>query len=249
MDEQKLSLPSALLFSSKEEIKMEIEYSFIIPTRNEEGYLKGCMDSVKSQTVKNWEMIVVDGLSTDATARLAKEAGAKVVYEKRKGPSVARNAGARNAHGRILIFADADVRFPHDFLERLCMIKGGCIFDLKFWDASVFANATFAAWNVTIRLLMKAGVTITNGSCLAFDSVTFNKIGGFRDDLLTNEDHDIAIRSAKAGGFFFCPLKVLTSARRIKKSGVIAYLRMHFRNTKNYMIHNSSNPEYWDYGK
>ncbi|MBS3054704.1 MAG: glycosyltransferase [Candidatus Aenigmarchaeota archaeon] len=228
---------------------MEIKYSFIIPTRNEQDYLKGCMDSIKNQTVKSHEIIVVDGLSQDGTVAAAKREGARIIYEKRKGPSVARNAGARAARGRVLVFTDADVRFPPDFLERLGDIQGGCMFDLRFWDAGFAGNAILASWNVVLRVFMAGGMVATNGSCLAFDRRTFEKIGGFRDDLLTNEDHDIAIRAAKAQGFFFCPLKVLTSARRIRRTGILGYIGVHFTNTKNYMVHGASNPDYWDHGK
>ncbi|MBI4019680.1 MAG: glycosyltransferase [Candidatus Aenigmarchaeota archaeon] len=226
-----------------------IIYSFIIPTRNEQDYLKGCMDSIKRQTASNWEIIVVDGLSQDGTVADAKQEGARIVYEKKKGPSVARNAGARAAKGSILIFTDADVRFPPDFIEKLGKMRGGCMFDLRFWDAGIVGNLILASWNIMLRLFMAAGMTATNGSCLAFDRKTFEQVGGFRDDLLTNEDHDIAIRTAKAQGFFFCPLKVLTSARRIRRTGILGYIGIHFTNTKNYMVHGASNPDYWNHEK
>lgn len=226
-----------------------VTYSFIIPTKNEENYIRGCTDSIKSQTAGNWEIIVVDGLSQDGTVKRAKSEGARIVYEKRKGPSAARNAGARAAKGGMLIFTDADVRFPPDFIERLGNLRGGCMFDLRFWDTGIAENFMFASWNVMLRLFMAAGMTATNGSCLAFDRRTFEQIGGFRDDLLTNEDHDIAIRAAKTQGFFFCPLKVLTSARRIRKIGIFSYIGVNFTNTKNYTLHGASNPDYWDHGK
>ena len=62
----------------------------------------------------------IDSYSKDNTVKIAKKYGAKVLYESKKGPAVARNTGAKKAKGEILIFPDADVRFEEDFLSNLC---------------------------------------------------------------------------------------------------------------------------------
>src|SRR3989338_1007194 len=97
---------------------MKPRISVIIPTLNEKKYLKKCLDSLKRQGMRNYEIIVVDSYSTDGTVQLARKYG-KVVFEKRKGPGAARNAGARHARGSILVFADADVRFWKDFMKKM----------------------------------------------------------------------------------------------------------------------------------
>jgi len=222
-----------------------VTYSFIIPARNEEGYIKDCIDSIRNQTVDDWEIIVVDNHSKDNTVEEAKGKSVKIFYEQRKGPSIARNTGANKAKGNILIFTDADVRFNPDFLENLRHIEGGCVFDLRFWDAGFMSNFIFKLWNVTIRFLLRLGKPMTNGSCFVFNKDVFKKVNGFHDDLLTNEDHDIAKKVSKISKFEFFPIKVMTSARRIKENGVPKYLYMHFMNTKHYVLHGASNPDYW----
>jgi glycosyltransferase involved in cell wall biosynthesis len=225
-----------------------MKYSFIIPTKNEEKYVKGCIDSIKNQNITA-EIIVVDGYSKDNTVSEAKNKGVRVLYESKKGPSAARNKGAKAATGDVLIFTDADVRFPPNFLEILenrNMPKGGCMFNLKFWDSGIIDNFAFTILNITIRLMSKFGATITNGSCLAFRKDIFEKVGGFKESLLTNEDHDIARKTSKIAEFRFCPIKIETSARRLKENSASTFLYMHYLNTKNYFLHKKSNPDYWD---
>lgn len=57
---------------------------------------------------ENYEVIVVDGGSTDKTRDIAKRYGAKVIEGPQKGTAVARNLGWRNAEGEAIIFLDAD---------------------------------------------------------------------------------------------------------------------------------------------
>ena len=93
--------------------------SIIIPTRNEARNLEQCIRSIRSQSYKKIEVIVVDGGSTDDTVNIALENGAKLIYEKpAKGPANARNIGARSAHGEIVFFVDADIVLKRDVIEK-----------------------------------------------------------------------------------------------------------------------------------
>ena len=228
---------------------MSVKYSFIIPTKNEENYIKDCITSIKNLNVdkKFVEIIIVDSHSQDDTVRVAKETyNLRILYEKTKGPSAARNKGAKAANGEFLIFTDADVRFEKNFLENLDKIKGGCVFSLSFWDASLLDNIIFSSWNVFVRMMLKLKIPLTNGSCFAFKRSTFEEINGFQDSLLTNEDHDIARKSFKITAFEFCPTGVKTSIRRIRQKGPSNFLYQHFLNTKEYFLHGKSNHSYWD---
>ena len=85
--------------------------SIVIPTFNEEKFLPHLLKSLKEQTFKDFEIIVADNNSTDATRSVAINVGAKVV----KGglPARGRNNGAKVARGEWLLFLDADVILPH----------------------------------------------------------------------------------------------------------------------------------------
>ena len=90
--------------------------SIVIPTFNEEKYLPSLLESLRKQTFKDFEIIVADNNSTDKTRSIASKNGAKVVDGGM--PSRGRNSGAKIARGEWLLFLDADVILPPDFLEK-----------------------------------------------------------------------------------------------------------------------------------
>ncbi|MCL5008620.1 MAG: glycosyltransferase family 2 protein, partial [Candidatus Marsarchaeota archaeon] len=65
--------------------------SVIIPSYNEEKYLNYPLNALHKQTFKDFEIIVVDGNSSDKTRDIAKKHGARIIIEKRKGIGLARN--------------------------------------------------------------------------------------------------------------------------------------------------------------
>src|SRR4051812_44629255 len=96
---------------------MALPLSIIIPTRNEEKYLPRLLDAIKRQTARPMEIFVADNHSTDRTVEIAKSYGCHIVPGG-KHPSIGRNSGARHATQPYLLFFDADVQFPDDFLEK-----------------------------------------------------------------------------------------------------------------------------------
>ena len=94
--------------------------SVIVPAYNAASTIAACIESLKRQTRRAEEIIVVDDASSDATACVAAAAGARVIrLETNCGPGVARNAGAEAARGTILAFTDSDCVAPEDWLERI----------------------------------------------------------------------------------------------------------------------------------
>src|SRR5688572_21460895 len=85
--------------------------SFIIPAYNEElllGRTLRALDDAARGLGEPFEIIVVDDASTDRTADVAREHGARVVSVNRRQIAATRNAGAREASGELLFFIDAD---------------------------------------------------------------------------------------------------------------------------------------------
>jgi len=94
--------------------------SVIIPVHNGERFLDRCLASLAWSSFRDYECIVVDDGSTDASAVIARRHGATVLTrERRGGPAQARNAGAQRARGEILVFLDADVCVHPDTLGRV----------------------------------------------------------------------------------------------------------------------------------
>ena len=90
--------------------------SFIIPAKNEEGYIAACLASIVAQeTSEPFEVIVVDNSSTDNTVKLVQQNYPKVsiINEDKPGTSAARHKGFLEAKGDWLVFLDADVRLPN----------------------------------------------------------------------------------------------------------------------------------------
>lgn len=94
--------------------------SVIIPVYNGERFLPGCVDALTSNSYKHFELIIVDDCSTDASARISRDKGARVLTMSRQsGPGGARNLGAQEARGEVLFFVDADVVVKPDTLDRV----------------------------------------------------------------------------------------------------------------------------------
>ena len=95
-----------------------IVLSFIVPAYNEELELPATIEAIcLAAKNRQYEVIVADDASTDGTAKVARDAGAKVVSINRRQIAAARNAGANAASGDILLFVDADTRINEKHLS------------------------------------------------------------------------------------------------------------------------------------
>ncbi len=98
--------------------------SIIIPIYNKEKYLKRCLDSVINQTYHNYELILVDDVSTDKSNDICKEYLKYdnvhlITNKKNMGVSYTRNVGLDNSKGNYLMFVDADDYMEPNMLQRL----------------------------------------------------------------------------------------------------------------------------------
>jgi peptidoglycan-N-acetylglucosamine deacetylase len=230
---------------------MKIKFSFIIPSLNEGRYIGRCLASIKRQRRRDYEIIVVDSRSRDATVKIAKRYGARVLTGERKGPGIARNVGAKLAKGEILEFSDADVAFDKNFLDMLeksmkrCTVGGVC--NMGIYDASgKMTRVSYRMANLIIRFLIALGKPMTMGSCFIYRKSVFKRVGGFNPAFLTNEDHDLARRASRQGRFsYFKNAKIKTSTRRVRKWGMRKAVRVYFKSTLTYWFNHSYLKDYW----
>jgi len=225
--------------------------SIIIPSKNEQEYIEGCLESIKNQTFKDYEIIVVDSGSDD-TAKIAKKYTKRVYQEKKAGPAAARNKGARLAKGSIFVFSDADCRFKEDFLQTVCdrfqKPIGGGICRLSAYDYEKRSNAIlYEMINTVAKTLISMRFIITSGSCFVYTRDAFFRAGGFDERLLTNEDHDLARKVGKMSKFdVFDDIVVETSARRLKRWGFLKTTRIYVKSALLYFMAGKTLKEYWE---
>jgi glycosyltransferase involved in cell wall biosynthesis len=96
-------------------------FSIIIPAHNEEKYINRSLASLRTQSTKAQEIIVVADSCLDRTAEIAREEGCRVIEVQYMRPGCSRNAGMREAMGDILVCIDSDVRVTSRYLHQVEM--------------------------------------------------------------------------------------------------------------------------------
>lgn len=95
------------------------KFSIIVPVYNTEKYVKRCLDSIKSQTFKDYEVIIINDGSTDNSSDIISKYSYKVINQENQGLSMVRNNGVKEASGDYLIFLDSDDYIEKDLLEEI----------------------------------------------------------------------------------------------------------------------------------
>lgn len=90
----------------------------LLDTQNEEANLERSIHAVRARATRSFELIVVDGGSTDRTREIAKKCGAKVV-ESERGRGLQLRRGAEAATGDVLLFLHADTQLPDRYDDRI----------------------------------------------------------------------------------------------------------------------------------
>lgn len=94
----------------------DMTFSVIIPAHNEETRIGKCLESVYSQSYKNFECLVVCDACTDKTKEVAESYGARVIECDCHNEGLARNIGIANTTGDWILFIDADDHWLHEFV-------------------------------------------------------------------------------------------------------------------------------------
>lgn len=93
-----------------------MRFSVIIPAHNSEQYIRKGLDSIREQTFKDYELIVVCDSCTDKTEDVAREYTDNVIRIDEQNDGMARNAGLDAAQGEFVLFLDDDDWFMHEFV-------------------------------------------------------------------------------------------------------------------------------------
>jgi GT2 family glycosyltransferase len=193
--------------------------SFIVPAHNEEHELLETLRAIRHAadvSQQRYEIIVVDDVSTDATAEIARQLGARVETVNLRQIAAVRNAGARVALGEILFFVDADTRIaPAHVTGGLQALASGCsggsarvAFDgeVPFW-ARVFFRV-FA----TLYFASNLGV----GAFMFMRREAFAATGGYDEQFFAGEEMYLSLELKKLGRFRILAKPIITSARKLR---------------------------------
>lgn len=199
--------------------------SVVIPTFNEAKLIGKCLESLQKQTEKPFEIIVVDNNSTDKTAEIAKQMGARVITEKTQGISFARNAGFNAVRGDIIARLDADttaspnwiLRIKKDIqLDNMDAVFGPAYY-LNLPTKLQFSHLPSVYFFQLTKAILKQHMLF--GLNMALKKSLWEKVKHevCMDNNVVHEDFDLAIHLWKYGKIEFDKdLRVKTSLRRWK---------------------------------
>ena len=184
--------------------------SAVIPVRDGGEYISRCIQALNESTYENFEVIVVDDASTDNTAEICLKAGVKITtLDTQSGPAAARNRGASEAQGDIILFIDADVVVRPDTLEQISKaftdnpdisaVFGS--YDDKP-DAQDFTSQYRNLLHHYIHQRAKREAKTFWTGCGAIRKEVFDKLGGFdelRHPIPSMEDIELGLRMSEQG--------------------------------------------------
>ena len=204
-------------------------FTVVIPCRNEASTLGACLHGLRAQDFPRhrFELVVVDGGSTDGGRDLARHAGARVLSDGASGPSGARNVGIRAARAPIVVFTDADCVPRPDWLTRYAEV-----FAEDPTLAGVAGGLRLARDTLRGRLEDDDAQVRYRGfitSNVAYRRDVLLEVGGFAEDLVCAEDYDLAWRVMDAGHRVVNdPRPVVTHAPPELDGPPLRYLRKQF---------------------
>jgi glycosyltransferase involved in cell wall biosynthesis len=189
-------------------------FSIIVPVYNRIDEVRDLLDSLIKQTVKNFEVILVEDGSTLPCDKIASEArnlglDVKYYFKENEGRSIARNYGMERATGNFFVFFDSDCVIPPTYFEVLSMQLQNKPYDC--FGGPDAAHDSFSDTQKAINYTMTSFLTtggIRGGKVslekftprtfnMGFSRKVFEKVGGFRE--MFSEDIDMSTRIRLAG--------------------------------------------------
>jgi glycosyltransferase involved in cell wall biosynthesis len=171
--------------------------SVIVPTYNSQKTIKQCLLSIKNQTYKEIETIVIDRHSIDKTMQIARKFKAKLldVAEER---STAKNNAAKKAQGQFLLFVDSDMMLSPKIVEE-CVNKS-----LETGADAVVIPLRSISQSLISECRKKERESLSSLTELMdaprfFRKNAFLKTGGYDEEVVCGEDYDLTKRFKKLG--------------------------------------------------
>jgi GT2 family glycosyltransferase len=187
------------------------QLSIVVPVRNDAKRLRTCLTSIRSNA-PSVKVYVIDNGSTDGSGAMAEELGASVMRCPDLRVGALRNRGCGMSSSEFIAFVDSDHEVTSDWLEQGL--------DILLQDESIVAtgshylapnNGTWVQTTWAIHRLRgpeRCDVDWLGAGNLFVRRDAFEKVGGFREDLIAAEDVDLCHRLRQLGGRIVCDKRI-----------------------------------------
>jgi len=195
--------------------------SVVVPVLNEEKWLESTLQSIKSQSFKNYEIIVVDNGSIDNSPEIAKKYTNKVFFEERRGPLFAMHKGFTMAKGKIITVCDADTIYPENWLmkmvDKLKSDKIVAVYGPMAFREDGRIRQLLVIWGYSIfnALSNIFGVSLCGAANFGMKRKAYNQVGGYMlESKVASQDFILAKKLKKIGKVKFIPSMICYTSNR-----------------------------------
>lgn len=186
--------------------------SVVIPLYNKEKYIERAISSVLNQSIRDFEIIVVDDGSTDdgkAIVEAIQDQRIKIISQKNQGVSAARNKGIQISNSDLIAFLDADDEWKPGFLRTILSLRRrfpnagayGTSYHTKVRGGKMYQpkyEGIPNGWEGILRSYFRAslGMHVLHTSAVVITRRVFEAVGGFSHGEKLGEDLDMWLRIA-----------------------------------------------------
>jgi cellulose synthase/poly-beta-1,6-N-acetylglucosamine synthase-like glycosyltransferase len=208
--------------------------SVVVGIRNEEKFIEECIESLLNLDYPrdSYEIIIVDGMSTDKTRDIVQRYPVKLLLNERKNVAAARNLGVKNARGELVAFTDGDCKVDPKWLKTLiyemqdtpddvvCFGGPNLIFDTDpvFGRVVGYAQESFlgSGGSAQSKNSTKKHYVGSLPNCNAmYKKTAIQEVGGFDERFVVGQDGDLNYRIGKKGNrFLYIPEAQVLHHRR-----------------------------------
>lgn len=212
-----------------------VEVSLVIPAFNASKFIQQTLESVKKQTLKNFECIIVNDFSTDDTLEVVRrtiknDCRFKVInHRANAGLAASRNTGLRAAKGRYIAFLDADdLMMPNSLLYRKEVLDSNndeYVIGTYCGSLIIGEECEIAPKETPCKLVIKnfiasMGQCPFNANQPMFKTAILMNFGGFNQSLTQAEDYDMWIRIMR-NGYEIIPTQVNLVTYRMRRGSMV----------------------------
>jgi glycosyltransferase involved in cell wall biosynthesis len=208
--------------------------SVVVGIRNEENFIEECIESLLNLDYprNSYEIIIVDGMSTDKTRDIVQKYPVKLLLNERKNVAAARNLGVKNSRGELVAFTDGDCKVDPQWLKTLiqemqdapddvvCFGGPNLVFDTDpvFGRVVGYAQESFlgSGGSAQSKNSTKKHYVRSLPNCNAmYKKVAIQEVGGFDERFVVGQDGDLNYRIGKKGNrFLYIPAAQVLHHRR-----------------------------------